>query len=97
MADKLPAGVIDFHALSSEEYNRSVHSGMRPRHERFECGMCGVSTQGRTVCSMFRNDGREVLWCLCSCEKQEPTVLVMENGKVQLCMSRIWPNLPVCF
>jgi len=87
-------GRLVFHPLSIDELSQKptdnlggfgmVHLGLEPRHRSYLCGACGQTTTGRVVCSLLRDcDKATVLWCLCACEKNEPTI-VTEKDSVSL-------------
>lgn len=87
-------GRLVFHPLSIEELSQKppetlggmsmFHMGLEPRHRPYLCGACGQTTTGRVVCSLLRNcDKATVLWCLCACDKNEPTIIT-ENDIVTL-------------
>jgi hypothetical protein len=81
---------VGFHPLSIEElcgksgYTGGlslVQLGLRARHTSYPCGACGQATTGRVVCSVTRRlDDADILWCLCACEKSEPTIVIEQNG-----------------
>jgi uncharacterized protein DUF4145 len=83
-----------FHPLSIEElaghakqFGFSMsHLGLEPKHQIYLCGACGNGTTGRVVCSAKRADQASVLWCLCSCERKEPTIIVEKDGMVTMQM-----------
>lgn len=56
--------------------------GFNPQYINFECGVCGKLASGRVLCDVTREDGQFVSWCLCSCEKKEPTILTQKDGKI---------------
>src|SRR4051812_27879435 len=71
-----------FHSITGEEHQQSASGGVKPRHLHFSCGACGKDVHGRVVCSMLRGaDNHEVAWCLCTCERSEPTVLILHGEK----------------
>lgn len=69
-------GIVDFHAIDKRECDPK---GIIPKHHKYVCGACATGTNGRVICSMIRpDDGHEILWCVCSCDKQEPTILIRD-------------------
>jgi hypothetical protein len=101
---------VTFHPMKADEYGfPKVFGGMqipagvtvRPKHTDYECGACGKSTNGRVLCEMVRQSDRAIIsWCLCSCEREEPTLLV-KNGANLVSQTPIarefhaspnWPN-----
>ncbi|HEY3967079.1 MAG TPA: DUF4145 domain-containing protein [Planctomycetaceae bacterium] len=73
-------GEVEFFPLTNKEMSGIQQGGFKPTHATFECGACGKATQGRVVGAMIRkSDGKELLWCMCSCDRQEPTVLVKQG------------------
>jgi hypothetical protein len=88
LPEPLKPGEIAFHPISTKEY-RVQGIGMQqslpisPRHETYQCGSCGASTNGRVLCEFVRSaDKANVTWCLCSCEKQEPAVIIKKDDVV---------------
>ena len=74
-----PRAGLHFHSMSAEEQQEAM-VGLRPVYRNFECGHCGRSTNGRVVCSQTDdNDNTKILWCQCSCERQLPTVIVVDD------------------
>jgi len=66
-----------------QELHRTQMGGTNPAHAQFDCGACGKSTNGRVIGAMLRRaDGVELSWCMCSCERQEPTIIVQKDGAV---------------
>jgi hypothetical protein len=63
--------------------NTFANLPVRPVHADYPCGACGKSTNGRVLCEMVRkDDGAKVQWCMCSCEREQPSLLVTKEGKV---------------
>src|SRR5262245_24796670 len=77
-------GEVLFFPITSFEHSFATSSGVKPLHRDFLCGACGSSTSGRVLCHMVRQDRSLVEWCVCSCERREPTLVVSEDGKMQL-------------
>ena len=75
-------GDVAFHPINDTE---SQPRGVCPAHMKYICGGCGNTTQGRVVSSMVRTcDNSEILWCVCACEKEVPTILLADNaGKIR--------------
>jgi hypothetical protein len=71
-----------FYAMTNRELGLFQGTGISPRYERFVCGACGVPANGRAVASLVRTSDLEVVWCVCPCDKHEPTVLVKQQEKV---------------
>lgn len=58
-------------------------SKFRPRHITYVCGVCGNNTNGRIICDMLRmHDNAIVSWCVCTCEKLEPSILIEKDGQM---------------
>lgn len=85
------AGVVDFHPLSELELSARMggtgftlaHLSIGPKHKTYACGACGNTTNGRVVCEAKRRaDNAQVLWCWCSCDKAEPTIIVEKDGEM---------------
>jgi hypothetical protein len=86
--------VLAFHPQQPEEYNipqslggmggnHIAHQlGYRPKYRDFQCGECGATTAGRVLCDVQRSDDSTVLWCQCSCDRKEPTIIVEKAGSV---------------
>ena len=73
---------VHFHLMDPAE-QRDVMQGLNPVYRNFECGHCGRSTNGRTLCTLTDDENNErVAWCVCSCEKQLPTAIVISPGGV---------------
>lgn len=96
--ERIP-GVVNFYGMNGSETARS--GGISPKHINYVCGSCGRSTTGRVVCDLIRAGDRSLIaWCVCSCERQEPTVFVGKDGQetIQLPVPRTyhasngWPN-----
>ena len=87
-----------FHPQHIEEYNipqnyggqLGSQFGVRPQYRDYLCGACGSKTTGRMLCDVKRSDGATVLWCMCACEKKEPTIITEKDGMelMQLPQSR---------
>lgn len=78
-----------FHPQRAEEYNvpkgmQHLHAnlGVRPQYHEYACGTCGSRTTGRVLCDVSRADGHHVMWCVCACEKKEPTIIIEKDGAV---------------
>lgn len=57
--------------------------GIATKHKTYSCGSCGGTTTGRVLCEVERRiDSAKILWCWCSCEKAEPTILIEKDGAV---------------
>lgn len=79
-----------FHAQDLLEYNPihpnmqsslAQHFGLRPVYRDYLCGVCGSKTTGRVLCDVKReSDGTITHWCVCACDKHEPTVIQEHNG-----------------
>ena len=77
-----------FHPQIGLEYNVGKHVatqiggqwGVRPQYCDYSCGACGNQTTGRVLCDVKRSDGTAVFWCLCSCERSEPTIAMEKDG-----------------
>ena len=73
-----------FHPQTAEEYNipptHAAHVasqfGVRPKHRDYLCGVCGSNTNGRLLCDVQRLDGTTARWCLCGCDRREPTIII---------------------
>lgn len=85
------SGDVVFHPIKPEEVCRRQNIGMNlqqlglgPRHYTYACGACGNTTNGRVVCELKRqHDTSSILWCLCSCDKEEPSVLIMDHAAIK--------------
>ena len=67
-----------------QELNRGGHL-INPRHLNYACGACGQTTNGRVVAEMKRQgDGKTLLWCFCSCPREEPAIVFEQEGKAVL-------------
>ena len=105
---KANPGDVTFHPMKVEEYRLPPAFGggfpgnlaVRPVHTDYTCGACGQTTNGRVLCEMLRtNGGPKIMWCVCSCEREQPTVVETTEGKVisQLPIAREYhanPNWP---
>lgn len=77
----IPEGEVRFHAQTGFEQGFAIQSGLEPMHETFLCGACGATTNGRILCDVIRpKDHAFVCWCICSCERLEPTIIVIDNS-----------------
>jgi len=100
--------MLAFHPQQPEEYNlpqqlggtqAARQFGFRPKYRDFQCGACGTKTAGRVLCDVERSDGSTILWCQCSCDKKEPTIIVEQAGSVvsqlpmikEFAVSDSWP------
>lgn len=90
-----------FHVQRPEEFNGSPQTnssiiqmlGLNPQHRDYRCGACGSNTSGRVLCDVTRpSDGAKVQWCLCACDRMEPSVFVHKDGDdlTQLPMPRMF-------
>jgi hypothetical protein len=86
--DRQPGQII-FHPLNADEYNIPQQFGMglpanlgvRPKYKDYLCGACSKPNNGRVICDLIRtSDEALVLWCVCSCEKREPTIIMEKDG-----------------
>lgn len=85
MAKERQLSDAEFFPITNSELHRVREIGIRPMHTGYLCGACGKSTNGRVLCDFIRGLGGRVLWCLCSCDKREPTVLITDgNGETTL-------------
>lgn len=76
----LPDDVVGFYAQSPAEHNFSSQTGVSPTFKNYECGACGKSASGRVVCELRRiGSASTVFWCVCSCEKREPSIMVTHH------------------
>lgn len=77
---------VEFFIFSNDEWRALQDGGsgvVRPKHMLVDCGSCGNSTNARVVASCQRKaDGASISWCLCSCDKEEP-MMVMTRGGVR--------------
>jgi hypothetical protein len=81
--EKKPAGEVEFFPITSDETTRILNSGVKPKHMTYQCGACGQTTNGRVLCDVTRiSDGYTVVWCLCSCKKEEPAILVTLDERI---------------
>jgi hypothetical protein len=94
---KIP-GKVEFHPTDAEELIGTIPGpnpmamlgqlpvigqwGLAPKYRNYHCGACGQSTNGRIVCDLQRPDGAKVCWCLCSCDKSEPSIIIEKGGAV---------------
>lgn len=77
-----------FYPVSGEELTKGripgfqmTQLGLGPRHKTYACGACGGTTNGRVLCQVKRKaDLADILWCWCSCDKGEPTILIEKDG-----------------
>ncbi len=77
--EEMAEGNVRFHPLNNQEHSYATQNGMSPSYTNYLCGACGKSTSGRIVCDLVRMDGQSAVhWCLCSCEKMEPTIIVID-------------------
>jgi Domain of unknown function (DUF4145) len=90
--DQLAEGEVRFHAQTGVEQSFAMQGGTNPMHDKFLCGACGATTNGRVICDLRRHvDKMTVAWCVCSCERMEPTVIVFDpvtNSKTQIPVAR---------
>jgi len=74
---------VKFYPMSAAEHQEVSKNGVNPKHIQYVCGACAQSTNGRVVAEIQRpSDGATVSWCVCTCPKQEPAVLVERAGEV---------------
>lgn len=73
---------VEFFVLNNEEWQALSHGGhIRPKHSQIECGSCGKATNARVIATCLRkSDGALVTWCICACEKEEPTMVLARSG-----------------
>lgn len=84
-------GEVLFYPLTHQEHNLAMNRGAQPVHMDYLCGACGQSTNGRVICDLNRtSDQSMVAWCMCSCPKEEPTIIVWKDRLIssQLPISR---------
>jgi hypothetical protein len=55
--------------------------GIDPQHKQYVCGACGEKTTGRIVAETCRG-ADQVLWCLCSCPRMEPAILIEKGDEM---------------
>lgn len=99
-------GDITFHPMKVQEWGfPSGFGGMqipqsvavRPKHSTYCCGHCGDTTNGRVLCETIRtSDGAHVLWCICSCDKSEPSVITEKEGDIvsQIPLAKVFHSEP---
>jgi hypothetical protein len=76
-----PRAGVHFHAADPNEQQEVMH-GMNPQYRNFACGHCGLSTNGRVVCTETDSSNTPVVfWCHCSCERQLPTIVILKEGE----------------
>lgn len=76
-----PQGLEEFNAPEAYLGGISQQFGVRPCYRSYSCGACGNATTGRILCDVTRPaDGATVSWCVCACEKCEPTIIVSKDG-----------------
>ena len=81
MAKEKPG--VQFFPINQDEISGSLQHRVRPHHRKIVCGHCGEQTNARVVSSLRRDsDGRIILWCVCTCPKEEPTMLVVDQGNI---------------
>lgn len=74
---------VQFYPITPSEHQQTAQRGVNPKHLQYVCGACAQSTNGRVVAEIQRaSDGATVSWCVCSCPRQEPAVLVERAGQV---------------
>lgn len=67
----------------------ALNNGQSAEHIMYACGNCGANTNGRVLVDKTREiDGKTICWCICSCPKEEPAIVIEENGKV----TRVFPE-----
>lgn len=72
---------VQFYPLTRDEHAYANNRGPNPSHRKFVCGSCGKDTNGRVVADLTRAcDGAKVAWCICTCRREEPTILVERGG-----------------
>jgi hypothetical protein len=77
------ASDVQFYPITITELQQLQQRGVNPKHRAYACGACGQSTNGRVVASTKReSDGANLWWCVCSCEKEEPTLIIERGGAV---------------
>lgn len=91
------ASEVRFYPTTSEEVEAAAK--IAPKHRNFQCGACGNSVTGRVMAYARRHlDGAELSWCICSCEREEPTILIDQCGAMsqvpQACELRPDPKWP---
>jgi hypothetical protein len=69
---------VAFFPISSIEAPSNYH----PMHQTYQCGACGNSTNGRVVCRALRGNDAVSAFCVCSCERREPTILIERIGQI---------------
>ena len=85
MAEPPKPGQVVFFPLTNPEYQYTQQYGVRPKHLTYLCGACGNSTNGRAVCQMDRlKDRAVIMWCMCSCDKQEPSLVLAHEGEMKI-------------
>lgn len=74
---------VNFYSLNQQEHAQTNQRGITPKHVSFTCGKCGQATNGRVVADLKReDDGATVSWCVCTCPKEEPTILIERGGQI---------------
>lgn len=81
--DNSPSSRVDFYVMSQEEWHAlQQHGGaIKPKHTSIDCGACGKPTNARVVATCQRKaDGAVISWCVCTCEREEPTMVLSRGG-----------------
>jgi hypothetical protein len=83
MQEQLNLDRVCFRPQNSAEHQEAYGRGINPKSQTYLCGACGCTTNGRVICDAQRLiDGAVLSWCLCSCEKAEPTILIQIGDKM---------------
>ena len=70
---------VVFRPASKMEIELLKNAQPSPIYMSFVCGICGEPNNGRVVADCPASDSRHVYWCVCSCPKTEPTVIVKRS------------------
>jgi hypothetical protein len=75
--------IVRFFPLNAAEQQEINRSGIQPKHCSYACGACSQITNGRILAEIKREcDGATVEWCVCTCPREEPTVVIERGGVV---------------
>ena len=76
-------GTAVFYPINLPEQQATNTKGINPKHVGYTCGTCGQATNARVLAELKREcDGANLLWCVCACPKEEPSVVIERAGTV---------------
>ena len=73
---------IEYFQIPSEA--KGGPRGFNPRYIPSHCAACGKSVELRVIASLDSSEGNCSQWCVCPCERKEPSVMTTTKDGVSI-------------